>query len=123
MKKYALIDNEGYVISLGTGPEIPVGCVECGDIPPSPGPNMWYHLSQGTWKDRRNDQERREQEIFKIQQKRKLLLDSTDWIVVKSLDNGLSVPQEWKDYRQALRDITLQEGFPFNVVWPTKPDV
>lgn len=29
--------------------------------------------------------------------------------------------QEWKDYRQALLDITEQEGFPENVTWPTKP--
>ena len=25
-------------------------------------------------------------------------------------------------YRQALRDITKQEGFPFNVTWPEKPE-
>ena len=25
-------------------------------------------------------------------------------------------------YRQALRDITQQEGFPYNVVWPEKPE-
>jgi|TARA_R110000764_G_scaffold22959_1_gene56635 hypothetical protein len=24
-------------------------------------------------------------------------------------------------YRQALRDITSQEGFPTNITWPTKP--
>jgi hypothetical protein len=24
-------------------------------------------------------------------------------------------------YRQALRDITVQSGFPYDVVWPTKP--
>jgi hypothetical protein len=25
-------------------------------------------------------------------------------------------------YRQSLRDITLQEMFPINVTWPTKPE-
>lgn len=30
--------------------------------------------------------------------------------------------QEQLDYRQALRDITSQSGFPDNVVWPTKPE-
>jgi hypothetical protein len=25
-------------------------------------------------------------------------------------------------YRQALRDITAQAGFPTNVTWPTKPE-
>jgi hypothetical protein len=29
---------------------------------------------------------------------------------------------EWEEYRQALRDITAQEGFPFDVQWPTKPE-
>jgi hypothetical protein len=31
--------------------------------------------------------------------------------------------QEWKEYRQALRDITSQEGFPWNVEWPIPPSV
>jgi len=26
------------------------------------------------------------------------------------------------DYRQALRDITDQAGFPHDITWPTKPD-
>ena len=28
---------------------------------------------------------------------------------------------DWAKYRQALRDIPQQEGFPFNVTWPKKP--
>lgn len=28
----------------------------------------------------------------------------------------------WATYRQALRDITGQAGFPYSVVWPTKPE-
>lgn len=28
----------------------------------------------------------------------------------------------WAQYRQELRDITKQEGFPFNVTFPTPPD-
>lgn len=28
----------------------------------------------------------------------------------------------WATYRQALRDLPTQEGFPFNVVFPTPPD-
>ena len=27
----------------------------------------------------------------------------------------------WSEYRQGLRDITSQAGFPHNVVWPFKP--
>lgn len=29
--------------------------------------------------------------------------------------------QAWLDYREALRNITDQVGFPFNVVWPKRP--
>lgn len=30
--------------------------------------------------------------------------------------------QEWRDFRQALLDITDQEGYPHNIVWPTQPE-
>lgn len=29
---------------------------------------------------------------------------------------------EWAVYRQALRDLPQQKGFPFDVVWPGSPD-
>lgn len=32
------------------------------------------------------------------------------------------VPDAWKTYRQALRDIPEQSGFPTNVTWPVKPE-
>ena len=28
----------------------------------------------------------------------------------------------WRSYRQALLDISTQEGFPFTVSWPEKPE-
>lgn len=33
-----------------------------------------------------------------------------------------NIPAEWEVYRQALRDITAQTGFPFTVEWPAKPE-
>ena len=45
------------------------------------------------------------------------LLAETDWW-------GLSdhtMTQAETDYRQALRDVPAQAGFPFEVTWPTKP--
>jgi hypothetical protein len=49
------------------------------------------------------------------------LLVETDWIVIKSYERGQNIPAEWELYRQALRDITEQTGFPYEVTWPTKP--
>ena len=51
----------------------------------------------------------------------KLLADS-DWVVTKASEAGEPVATAWATYRQALRDIPQQEGFPENVVWPEKPE-
>ena len=52
-----------------------------------------------------------------VRKKRDKLIAETDWMALS--DNTMT--QEWADYRQALRDITAQEDFPYNVTWPTKP--
>tara|TARA_R110000868_G_scaffold310254_2_gene571507 strand:+ start:258 stop:476 length:219 start_codon:yes stop_codon:yes gene_type:complete len=31
------------------------------------------------------------------------------------------VPDDWRTYRQALRDVPTQAGFPTDVTWPTEP--
>lgn len=58
-----------------------------------------------------------------ITNKRNALLAETDWIIVKAIENSEAVPTEWQMYRQALRDITIQPGFPYDVTWPTQPGV
>jgi hypothetical protein len=32
------------------------------------------------------------------------------------------ITDEWRTYRQALRDLPAQDGFPTNITWPTKPE-
>jgi len=57
--------------------------------------------------------------IIDVSQKRQRLLYSTDWTQLPDVPSEKK--QAWAEYRQALRDITSQEGYPFNVIWPTKP--
>lgn len=45
----------------------------------------------------------------------------TDWLVIKNLELNQNVPGAWEVYRQALRDVPAQSGFPRNVTWPVKP--
>lgn len=52
-----------------------------------------------------------------IRQKRNLLLYQTD--VYALSDRSMS--SEMTAYRQSLRDLTAQESFPNDVVWPVKP--
>ena len=44
-----------------------------------------------------------------------------DWVVTVATENKTEMPKVWIDYRQALRDITLQPTFPFDIVWPIAP--
>ena len=55
-------------------------------------------------------------------QERDRRLTECDWVVVKAQEEGTHVPAEWVTYRQALRDITSDSGFPFSHTWPAKPE-
>lgn len=54
--------------------------------------------------------------------KRNILLSESDWTILPDAPFTKVQKDEWKIYRQALRDITEQEGFPENVVFPEAPD-
>jgi hypothetical protein len=54
--------------------------------------------------------------------KRDDLLVQSDWIVGVSYERGEPVPENWASYRQQLRDVTVQQGFPYEVIWPIKPE-
>jgi hypothetical protein len=53
-----------------------------------------------------------------IRAKRDQLLAASDWTQV--LDAPVD-QDAWAAYRQALRDVPQQEGFPTDVAWPVKP--
>ena len=48
-------------------------------------------------------------------------LDSCDWVVTMHKELGTEIPSAWLTYRQALRDLPAQAGFPDSITWPTKP--
>jgi hypothetical protein len=50
------------------------------------------------------------------------LIASCDWMAIKAFEAGTGVATEWATYRQALRDVSAQEGFPNTIVWPTQPE-
>jgi len=54
----------------------------------------------------------------RARKERDAILAESDWRVLPTMPNAST----WLTYRQALRDIPAQEGFPHNVVWPTKPE-
>lgn len=55
----------------------------------------------------------------KIVFERNKLLVNSDW--TQLADVPLTNKAEWANYRQELRDIPEQQGYPVNVVWPVAP--
>jgi hypothetical protein len=59
--------------------------------------------------------------LTSVRQERDQRLAETDWVVIKSLERSQPISPEWVAYRQALRDLPSQSGFPNAVIWPDKP--
>jgi len=55
-----------------------------------------------------------------VRAERNTRLAASDWWVAKAAETGAVLAEDRHAYRQALRDITLQDD-PFNIVWPTPP--
>lgn len=53
-----------------------------------------------------------------VRAQRNSLLSASDWTQVADAPVDQTA---WAAYRQALRDVPDQEGFPANVVWPVPP--
>ncbi len=107
--------------------------------------NIWNiegdDLSKLVWSDapeqRPTDEEikAKAQEILdaaplrRLRQLRDERMREVDWVTLRAVRTGEPVPQEWKDYMQALADITDQVGNAtlsgreiFGVTWPERPD-
>lgn len=62
--------------------------------------------------------ERIERETNNVKSQRNALLAACDWTQVPDAPVDSAA---WAIYRQALRDIPDQPGFPLEVIWPTPP--
>ena len=52
-----------------------------------------------------------------VRELRDYYLSETDW----TANSDVTMSAAMATYRQALRDVPSQAGFPANVTWPTKP--
>ena len=53
-----------------------------------------------------------------VRQQRNALLSACDWT---QLPDAPVPAASWAVYRQELRDVTAQSGFPWDVIWPEEP--
>lgn len=59
----------------------------------------------------------------RVRAKRDRRLAETDWYMMPDYPADPETLEVVKNYRKALRDITLQSGFPRDVEWPVMPKV
>jgi hypothetical protein len=84
------------------------------EFPEKPDYLCKFDFDNEVWVDSRDSQYLSDE----VRTKRGKLLYESDWT---QLPDTPVDSQAWATYRQALRDITSQVGFPESVVWPTPP--
>lgn len=57
-----------------------------------------------------------------IRKERNQKLTACDWTQLDDTPLDNVAKAQWAAYRQALRDVPDQPGFPFNVTWPSQPE-
>ena len=60
------------------------------------------------------------QQAKSLREERNRKIAETDWTQGKDIPDNIS--SKWAVYRQALRDVPAQAGFPWDVQWPTQPE-
>lgn len=91
--------------------EIPEGCT----LTPPPSTRHYLDRATASWVER-------PWTAPEVKAKRQRLLSQSDWTQLRDVALDDATAAAWEVYRQALRDVTSQEGYPENVVWPTAPN-
>jgi hypothetical protein len=90
----------------------------CNQVNPTLENGEWVMTWQVTPASAEEIAERLERKSAEVRQQRNQLLNNCDWTQLVDAPVDAS---PWATYRQALRDITDQPGFPWNVEWPAVP--
>ena len=116
MKKYAFLDEQNF-IKYTVDSDLPQseGIVVDFEIAEQPSGNYKFNFNSRQWV-LIQDPILATVEALK---KRISLLQASDWTQLPDVE--IDTKSQWATYRQALRDITTQPGYPFNIVWPTPP--
>lgn len=78
---------------------------------------VWTQIWETIAASENQIQERTEEKAIEIRCKRNELLIRSDFSQTSDYDAGVD-KQAWATYRQALRDVPNQAGFPWTVDWP-----
>ena len=127
LRRYALLGPDDIVTSVVTLDIAPaqrhVLLADDSPVGSAPGPGWRPVVEDGAvvWRDLRSDESRLQDARDAATARRAELLAATDWVVIRAAESGTPVAPAWREYRQALRDITAQAGYPLSIDWPQPP--
>lgn len=81
--------------------------------------NGWVHIVAVEDLTQQELQVNSNHQAGKLRNQRDNMLAQCDWTQGKDIPDAVSAP--WAVYRQALRDVTDQPGFPETITWPQPP--
>lgn len=90
-------------------------------IPAKPNEYDIFDYETKQWVDPRTPEQQYQDAVDIVIPQRNELLYQSDWTQIPNNPLTAEKQQEWAAYRQELRDITMQSGYPFTVIWPTPP--
>ena len=81
---------------------------------------VFTDTEEATAAEQRADYEQRidEKAAEGARSQRNKLLSETDWVVTKAFETSTEIDASPTTYRQALRDVPEQAGFPHDITWP-----
>jgi hypothetical protein len=85
------------------------------NMPPKPNGEAYFDYDTKQWVLDYLNQE------LSVKLQRDDLLYKSDWTQIPNNPLAPEQQEAWAVYRQELRDVTSQSGYPFNVIWPTPP--
>ena len=122
MNLYGKLDNQGFVTYTIQSNEPQAGCVLIDfDMGAPASAYEKYNYNERKWVDTRTEDQKYNDASIPVLAKRNELLYASDWTQIPNNPLTPDLQTAWANYRQALRDITTQSGYPFTVIWPTPP--
>jgi hypothetical protein len=93
------------------------------ELAPTKRDNGIYYQTWGT--ETMTASEQAEATTHKVDENRmmrNMRLMQSDWTQLSDVSLSAEKKAAWNAYRQALRDVTAQAGFPWTIDWPTQPE-
>jgi hypothetical protein len=81
--------------------------------------DQWIEVLKTQQEIEAEETQRTQLQAEKVRVERNRLLIESDWTQGRDIPDAIA--ELWAAYRQELRDVPQQEGFPWEVNWPEKP--